>query len=153
MAENPNKISQVQIGSTTYDICDAVARNGTLFSQQEFSFVSPFGPHGGNTNNNIKLYKIGQIGFVSGVATVTTTSLNVETEQPVTSTLPESILTAAGPIFICQGTGAHIWMLKITGYNNDLRVYAGRYQAGGTYSTINKNNWLPISCTILLKAK
>lgn len=30
MAENPNKISQIQIGSVTYDICDAIARNHTI---------------------------------------------------------------------------------------------------------------------------
>jgi hypothetical protein len=27
MAENPNKISQIQVGTVTYDICDATARN------------------------------------------------------------------------------------------------------------------------------
>lgn len=30
MAENPNKISQIQIGAVTYDICDATARNHTI---------------------------------------------------------------------------------------------------------------------------
>lgn len=151
MAENPNKISQVQIGSTTYDICDAVARNATLYTEQTFSFVSPFGPHGGNTVNNIKLYKVGQIGFIYGVTTITTTSLNVQIEQPVTNTLPESLMSPIVPTFIAQGSTTHIWMLQVKGTNNDLRVYAGRYQNAGTYETIAKGNWLPIACTVLLK--
>jgi len=36
MAENPNKISQIQVGTVTYDICDATARNDLSFLAKSF---------------------------------------------------------------------------------------------------------------------
>lgn len=63
MAENPNKISQIQVGDITYDICDATSRGGLLrwvahsyntqqnytitaastWQKTTFSIVDPFG--------------------------------------------------------------------------------------------------------------
>lgn len=39
MAENTNKISQIQVGNTTYDICDAIARDKLNNIQDKNDFV------------------------------------------------------------------------------------------------------------------
>jgi len=39
MAENTNKISQIQVGDTTYDICDAIARDKLNNIQDKNDFV------------------------------------------------------------------------------------------------------------------
>lgn len=153
MAENPNKISQIQVGTITYDICDATVRGLLSIQELDLTVESPFTLY--TDTRPIKLFiYYSKIAMLNGVITPIST----------TDTLFDGVAFTHVPLAYCptysvstlhQASMLRIWQSYIIGPNdndNTGQVNIGRIRNMNSTSNaaIKNGEWLPFHVTYLI---
>lgn len=151
---NPN-ISQVEVNNTTYDICDAVARDN-MSSEHQYDIdwtPLPLTDAVAYGETSAPIYaRYGKIVQVCGAA-----KPKVAQTAGATITignLPEHYRPYNNVTLLNQGSSQDQWCFTIIGTRSletsewgDLQC--ARYQAGGTLKAYGTTTWLPFSTAFI----
>jgi len=89
----------------------------------------------------------GNMAFLQGEITPVSAITGSATEH-IIAELPEGFAPKYSQTYLCQGTGAALWMLRAYAAGDEnypSKLTFGRYRSGGSYANCNSGNWLPIS--------
>lgn len=153
MAENPNKISQIQVGSVTYDIYDAAAR--TLLPDHEkddpayitlplnTADVEPY-----SEGFLPKIRRWGPIVHLIG-------AFKLKADQPanfdiVAATLDQKYRPVIQVDQLCQASNTDIWLMQLS--SNDIcNLTIARHRSGSSYTSATTGTWFPFNVTYFVK--
>lgn len=95
------------------------------------------------------LMQYGNMVLLQGEITPVSAITGSATEH-IIAELPEGFAPKYSQTYLCQGTSAALWMLRVYSADADDEKYRskitfGRYRSGGSYANCNSGNWLPIS--------
>ena len=152
MAENPNKISQIQVGSVTYDIYDAAAR--TLLPDHEkddpvyvaiplnTADVKPY-----SEGFIPKIRRWGPIAHLIGAFTL-------KASQPANfditaATLDQKYCPITQVDQLCQASNENIWLMQI--YSDDpCTLHIARHRLGSNYASAAPGTWFVFNVTYFI---
>lgn len=171
---NENKISQIQVGSVTYDIHDAAAlpsnadANYALAIKNQSNESNMFTvnwdgtvTHDGDVpwtnfrlSSNVVAFSDGQVPMYRKWGPVVTLcgAVKMTSAQSANSSVPIGQLPAGcRPMrdlqILCQGSNEDVWLLAV---NTTGEVRAGRYRHGASYTAVTTSTWFPFAATFLV---
>lgn len=155
MAENPNKISQIKIGSVTYDIYDAAARTLVPDHEKDDSAYVAFPLNTASVEPftegwTPRIRRWGPIVHLIGAFTLKTSqSANFNITA---ATLDQKYRPIIQVNQICQASNEDIWLMQIDDENDDDAgtVKIARHRAGSTPTGADPGVWLPFNVTYLV---
>lgn len=171
---NENKISQIQVGSVTYDIHDAAALPSNadanyalaIKDQSNESNILTVGWDGTMTHDgdipwtnlpltsNVVAFSDGQVPIYRKWGPVVTVcgAVKMASAQSADfnvqiSQLPVGCRPKKDLEILCQGSSREIWLLLI---NAGGVMYASRYRRGDTAVAVGTSTWFPFIATFLV---
>lgn len=151
MAENPNKISQIQVGSVTYDIYDAATR--ILLPAHEKDDLSWVTVSLNSTDiepySNTTIPKICRWGSLVNFAGAVKLKADQTANFTVTiATLPSKYRPDLMEYFLQQGSSTSQWLLTVGSTTGDVTM--SRLSQGGTYVAGTTTMWFPFNITYMV---
>lgn len=108
--------------------------------------TSDFETYAANAGNTLRYRKVGGVVYLKGVVTPKAT-LTGGTDNVTITTLPEGYRPEVQGNFICQGSGAAIWLCTVTAAG---LVRFARYRNGAAWADAPNNTWLPIDISFII---
>lgn len=143
----------VRCSSTGFEIWERVYYSSKWWDWYEISgfdtgwktatLTGDFETYAGNTENALKYRRKGKTVFVKGVVTPTAT-LTGGTDNVTITTLPVGYRPSVQQNYLCQGSGAAVWLCTITASGV---VRFARYRNGSAWADAINNTWLPIDAS------
>ena len=108
-------------------------------------YTSPFTVYNSQTENRPRYRKNGAVVEIRGAATVSEAITPGDTAQKM-FTLPETFRPGIVRYYVCSGSGANKWLLRIDA-NGNVNCY--RYGSTTTTGIISVGSWLPFNATFI----
>ena len=109
------------------------------------TLTSEFETYAGNAGNTLKYRRKGNVVHVKGVVTPKAT-LAGGTDNHTITTLPDGYRPVTQCNYLCQGSGAAVWLCTVTAAG---LVRFARYRMGNAWADAAANTWLPIDISFI----
>ena len=110
------------------------------------TLTSDFETYASNAGNTLKYRRKGNVVYVKGVVTPKAT-LAGGTDTYTITTLPDGYRPGTQWNYVCQGSGAAVWLCTVTAAG---LVRFARYRMGNAWADAAANTWLPIDISFIL---
>lgn len=111
------------------------------------TLTSDFETYAGNAENTLQYRRRGGMVHVKGVVTPKATLAGGTTNYTIT-TLPVGYRPQTQSNFVCQGSGAAVWLCTVTAAG---LVRFARYRNGSAWADAVANTWLPVDISFILE--